>query len=44
MTFSIPYEMYLLFLDRWGESFLLTDTWAGVKKKIARSSKVWGEE
>jgi uncharacterized protein (DUF169 family) len=44
MTFSIPYEMYLLFLERWEKSFLLTDTWAGVKKKIARSREAWGEQ
>ena len=44
MTFSIPYEMYLLFLEKWEKSFLLTDTWAGVKKKIERSRKAWGEE
>ena len=33
MTFSIPYQMYNLFLERWEDSFLLTDTWSGVKKK-----------
>jgi hypothetical protein len=44
MTFSIPYEMYRLFLERWEKSFLLTDTWAGVKKKIARSREAWGEQ
>jgi uncharacterized protein (DUF169 family) len=44
MTFSIPYEMYLLFLERWEKSFLLTDTWTGVKKKIVRSREVWGEK
>ena len=44
LTFSIPYEMYLLFLERWENSFLLTDTWAGVKKKIARSREAWGEK
>ena len=29
---------------RWPESFLTTDTWVTVKKKIAHSRKVWGEE
>ena len=43
MTFSVPYEMYTLFLERWENSFLLTDTWAGVKKKISRSREAWGE-
>jgi hypothetical protein len=44
MTFSIPYQMYLQFIERWEDSFLLTDTWAGVKKKIARSREAWGEK
>ncbi len=43
MTFSIPFDMYRLFLDRWESSFLLTDTWAGVRKKIAKSREAWGE-
>jgi hypothetical protein len=43
MTFSIPHEMYLRFVGRWQESFLGTDTWAGVSKKIARSRQVWGD-
>ena len=42
-TFSIPYGMYLLFLEKWQDSFLTTETWAGVKKKIAKSREVWGE-
>ena len=36
ISFSIPYEMYLLFLERWEKSILLTQTWNGVKKKIER--------
>ncbi len=43
MTFSIPHEMYVLFLERWEESFLLTETWSGVKKKIEKSREAWGE-
>ncbi len=43
ITFSVPYEMYVLFLERWEESFLLTDTWSGVKKKIEKSREAWGE-
>ena len=43
MTFSIPYEMYNLFLEQWEDSFLLTDTWSGVKKKVSRSREAWGE-
>jgi hypothetical protein len=42
-TFSIPYSMYLLFLERWQDSFLIGETWAGIKKKIAKSREVWGE-
>jgi hypothetical protein len=42
-TFSIPYEMYLLFLERWQDSFLKTETWTGIKKRIAKSREVWGE-
>jgi len=33
MTFSVPYGMYLLFLEKWDKSFLLSKTWDGVKKK-----------
>lgn len=42
MTFTVPYEMYQLFLARWPESYLVTDTWEGVRKKIARSRQAWG--
>lgn len=42
-TFSIPYEMYLLFLEKWQDSFLVTETWEVVKKRIAKSHKAWGE-
>jgi len=44
ITFSLPYEMWIRFLDRWENSFLLTDTWSGVKKKVARSREAWGEK
>jgi len=44
MTFSVPYQMYLLFLEKWEKSFLLTETWAGVKKKISKSRETWGEQ
>ncbi|WP_243358108.1 DUF169 domain-containing protein [Fundidesulfovibrio terrae] len=43
MTFTVPYEMFTRFLARWEESYLTTDTWAGVRKKVARSSEAWGE-
>jgi hypothetical protein len=35
--------MYNLFLEHWEDSFLLTDTWSGVKKKVSRSREAWGE-
>jgi uncharacterized protein (DUF169 family) len=43
MTFTVPYSLYQTFLARWQESFLVTDTWGVVKKKIARSKEAWGE-
>ncbi|MHC1713167.1 MAG: DUF169 domain-containing protein [Solidesulfovibrio sp.] len=43
MTFTVPYSLYEMFLARWQESFLTTDTWGVVKKKIARSKEAWGE-
>ncbi len=43
MTLSVPWELYNRFLDRWEESFLTTETWAGVKKKIAKSKEAWRE-
>jgi hypothetical protein len=30
-------------LDRFEESFLKTETWATVQKKIGRSQRAWGE-
>jgi uncharacterized protein (DUF169 family) len=43
MTFTVPYGLYEGFLSRWRDSFLETDTWRVVKKKIVRSKKAWGE-
>ncbi|MFZ5427529.1 MAG: DUF169 domain-containing protein [Thermodesulfobacteriota bacterium] len=43
MTFTVPFEMYGRFLDSWPESYLATDTWEGVRKKIARSRQAFGE-
>ena len=43
ITFSIPYAMFGRMVARWPESFLSTDTWAIVKKRIALSKKKWGE-
>lgn len=44
LTFSVPTQMFERMLDRWQQSFLTTNTWAQVKKRIARSRKAWGEE
>jgi len=44
ITFSMPFEMYMLMLGRWPESFLNGNAWQAVKKKIARSRKARGEE
>ncbi len=43
ITFSVPYEMFGRMVARWPESFLKTDTWAMIKKRIALSKKKWGE-
>lgn len=44
MSFSMPWELFQSMLRRWPESFLTTHSWTTVKKKIAHSRKVWGEE
>ena len=43
ITLTVPYDMYLHMAARWSESFLTTNTWKTVQKKIARSQKAWGE-
>ena len=42
-SFTVPFGMFKDMLNRHGESFLTTKTWAMVQKKIARSKKAWGE-
>jgi hypothetical protein len=44
MTFAVPLSLYEKMLDRWDESFLVTETWKNQKKKIERSRRAWGEE
>ena len=39
LSFTVSYTMYRQMLDRWEDSFLTTQTWAVVKKKIDRSKK-----
>jgi uncharacterized protein (DUF169 family) len=43
ITFSVPYEMFERMVARWRETFLTTDTWAMIKKRIALSKGKWGE-
>jgi uncharacterized protein (DUF169 family) len=44
LSFTVPWPMFRSMLDRYKESFLTTDIWAKVGKKIARSKKSWGED
>jgi hypothetical protein len=44
MSFTVPYVLYEAFLARWRDTFLETDTWKVVKKKIVKSKEVWGEQ
>ncbi len=44
LSFAVPWELFRLLASRWPESFLTGETWAGVRKKIRHSYKVWGEE
>lgn len=44
LSFTVPFPMFSDMLNRYGESFLTTKTWAVVQKKIARSKKAWGED
>ncbi|MDY6933011.1 MAG: DUF169 domain-containing protein [Spirochaetota bacterium] len=44
LTLTIPYEMLNMMLQNWKTSFLTTHTWQTVRKKIARSKRVWKEE
>lgn len=44
LSFTVPYMMFGQMLSRYKESFLMTDTWATVKKKIERSNQAWGRK
>jgi hypothetical protein len=43
LSFTVPYQMFNDMLSRFEDSFLKTDSWATVQKKIQRSKKTWGE-
>ncbi len=40
---SMPSDLFSTMLGRFQESFLKTETWQVVRKKIERSKKTWGE-
>ena len=45
LTFTVPFYLYKKMLKALPESmFNVGGTWAGVRKKIRRSAKVWGED
>ncbi len=44
ITFTVPREMFEAMLHRWDQSFLTTDTWKNIRKKVQRSRKVWEED
>lgn len=43
ITFTVPYEMFSRMMERWRESFLVTNAWQAVRKRIDRSKRAWGE-
>ncbi|MDQ1331901.1 MAG: hypothetical protein QG578_2171 [Thermodesulfobacteriota bacterium] len=44
LSFTVPYKMFGQMLDRYDESFLKTETWKTVKKKIERSNEAWSKK
>ena len=43
LSFTVPFDMFTEMTNRFDESFLKTNTWSTVQKKITRSKKAWGE-
>lgn len=43
LSFTIPFDMFTNMLTRFEGSFLTSNTWSLVRKKIDRSKKKWGE-
>ncbi len=43
LSFSVPYNMFIEMINRFDKSFLGTNNWKNVQKKINRSKKTWGE-
>jgi hypothetical protein len=45
LTFTVPWALYKKMLAALPESmFNVGGEWAGVRKKISRSAKAWGED
>ncbi len=45
LTFTVPMSLYIKMLEKLPESmFNVEGAWPGVKKKVSRSAKTWGEE
>ncbi len=44
ITFTVPYQMFLGMLKVWQDSFITTDAWQRVKRRIAKSREAWGTE
>jgi len=43
LSFTIPLDMFQEMLVKFENSFLKTETWQTVQKKISRSKRAWGE-
>lgn len=43
LSFTVPYDLFEGMVIRHADSFLKTETWKNVQKKIERSKKTWGE-
>lgn len=44
LTFSFPLPLYLKMLDIMEKSALTRDTWQGLRKKVLKSTRTWGED
>ena len=43
LTFAVPMGLYGKMLDRMDTSALTRETWGGVRKKVLKSRRIWGE-
>ncbi len=44
ITFTMPWALFELMIENWKSSFLASKSWDVVKKRINKSSKIWGEQ